>query len=93
MVGLGCSMINFGMTMSRGRWLPDRIESVSECGGDGGSMSMEIATAGLLIWNLFRLCFGLKFVVGVSMEMFSTSESVCWELIWWWWWRLCWFWW
>lgn len=43
--------------MSRG--LYEERESVSEAGGDGGSISIEIAIAGARTWNLFRLCFGL----------------------------------
>lgn len=51
-------MISFGMMISRGLCLPPDSE-VSEGGGDGGSTSMEIAIAGVFIWNLFLLCFGL----------------------------------
>lgn len=57
MVGLGCSIISLGMMMSRG--LYENRESVFEAGGDGGSMSMEMAMAGVRIWKLFRFCFGL----------------------------------
>lgn len=50
-------MINFGMMISRG--LYDDRESVSDAGGEGGSMSMEMAMAGVRIWNLLRFCLGL----------------------------------
>lgn len=52
-------MTSLGITMSRG--LNEDLESVvvSEAGGDGGSMSMEMAMAGVRIWNLFRFCLGL----------------------------------
>lgn len=69
------------MTISLGLERVVVVESLSDAGGDGGSMSMEMAMAGVRIWNLLRRCFGLKFAVGVSMERFSTSESVCCELI------------
>ena len=73
-VGLGCSMVTVGMINSRG--LVGSLK-VSFSVGVGGSTSMEMAMAGARIWNLLRFIVGLvSFVVGVSIEMLSTSESV-----------------